>query len=359
MNRRISKRLQSAKTPKTRRQPTTIPSIEIHEAAHQGYTRNRPPIVFDGKTYPYTEDTGATFEVQCTTCQGQPTRTLTVSSVCDGHVGHTASYTVTNLVQKLFQSCIDEKLGDVTSCLSMLFERIALEMTRVNMQTGTTCNVTVFDTTNERVYVASLGDSPTLRYRKGPRGRFHLAWKSDDHDCGDKVDVERMVQIHRANGEPNATADDVVVQIHTAAGEPTGVWRNRRTKCMTHGCFGDLPFNYYPNIVTTIPRIYVQEWNRKQRSDVWVQCTDGLLESLQPSKLGIQPCGEKRIRDICQHLDKCQGHANIAQSLHDMQVASMLKARKKAHPTRIDNTREWVESTFDNHLTKVFKWRRY
>jgi serine/threonine protein phosphatase PrpC len=334
-----------------------IPAVEMHEAAHQGYTRNKPPILFDGQTHPYTEDSGATFEVQCTTCQ--PTRTLTVSSVCDGHAGHTASYAVTRLVQQLFQACIDETRGDVSSCLRILFERIALEMTRVNMQTGTTCNVTVFDTTHERVYVASLGDSPTLRYRKGPRGRFHLAWKSDDHDCGDTVEVERMLQIHRANGEPNATAGDVVFQVHTAAGEPTGVWRNRRTMCMTHGCFGDLSFNYYPNIVTTIPRIYVQEWRRTQRSDVWVQCTDGLLESLQPSKLGIQPCGEKRVQDICQHLDNCQSHANIAHSLHDMQVDAILKARKRAHPTRVDNTREWVESTFDNHLTKVFKWRRY
>lgn len=328
--------------------------IRLHEDAHQGYTASKPSIYFDGRSHPYTEDTGATFEVVYPL--GGPAervRTLTVSSVSDGHAGYLASYTVTKLIPEVFPSCLEAANGDVPDALSRLFATLAEQTAQ--MSSGTTCNVTVFDPAHGKVHIASLGDSPTLRYRKGPRGTFRLIWKSVDQDCGDPAEIDRMVQVHRLNGDFTADASTVVFQV-MRGDRPTGVWRNRQTQCMTHSSFGDALNEYYPNIVNRIPRIYTQDWSTKQRSDVWIQCTDGLLEWLTDSLIGIQPRGDVRVSELARHLDTCHRHVNVARSLHELQIESMLHARVEAHPSRTDSTQAWVESTFDNHLTKVFMW---
>lgn len=331
--------------------------IRIHEDARRGYTTRKPSLYFDGRSYEYTEDTGATFEVvyshHDSNDHDPADRTLTVSSVCDGHAGYLASYTTTKRIRELFPTCIVDAKGDVVVALERLFAKLAGET--AHLTSGTTCNVTVFDPRQKKVYIASLGDSPTLRYRKGPRGKFRLVWKSDDHDCADPTEVERMVRVHQQHGDETADADAVVYQVMNGD-QPTGVWRNRQTQCMLHSSFGDLHNNYYPKMVNTVPRIYTQDWSTLQRSDVWVQCTDGLLEWLTHSLICIQPRSDLRVHEVARHLDQCHRHPNVAHSLHEMQIESMLRARLEAHPTRHDSTREWVESTFDNHLTKVFTW---
>ena len=326
--------------------------IRRHEDARQGYTASKPPLYFNGRSNVYTEDAGSTFGVVYAH-DDEANRTLTVSSVSDGHAGYLAAYTATKRIPELFTTCLDEALGDVSVALTRLFAKIANETAHIT--SGTTCNVTVFDPVRKKVYIASLGDSPTLRYRKGPRGKFRLVWKSDDQDCADPIEIDRMVAIHRLHGEPTADADKVVYQV-MSGDQPTGVWRNRQTQCMLHSSFGDLHNNYYPKMVNTVPRIYTQDWSTVQRSDVWVQCTDGLLEWLTHSHIGIQPRSDVRVPEIARHLDLCHRHENVAHSLHEMQIESMLHKKLEAHPSRKDSTREWIESTFDNHLTKVFMW---
>jgi len=332
-------------------------SILQHDDERRGYTTDRPDILFDGRTYRYTEDTGTTFEVvyplHPIDTVDSDARTLLVSSVCDGHAGFGASYTVNNRIPLLFPSCIDEAHGDVASALRRLFATLGEET--ATLTSGTTCNVTVFDPANEEVHVASLGDSPTLRYRIGASGRFELVWKSDDQDCGDPEEVARMVDVHRRHGDPDADASTVVFQV-VSSGHPTGIWRNKISQCMVHSSFGDAQHNYLPGIVNTLPRIYTQRWSATQHSDVWIQCTDGLLERLTHSKLGIQPQSEERLAEIARHLDVCHQHVNVAYSLHEMQIDAMFADKRAAHPLRSDNSRAWVESTFDNHLTKVFRW---
>jgi serine/threonine protein phosphatase PrpC len=328
----------------------------MHEDARQGYTSTKPSIYFGGQSHPYTEDTGTTFVIDYPTARTDddaPVRALIVSSVCDGHAGYTTSYTVTKRIPELFPTCLDDARGDIPDALTRLFAALALETSQ--MSSGTTCNVTVFDPASEKVHVASLGDSPTLRYRKGPRGLFRLVWQSVDQDCADQAEIDRMVDVHRRNGDLTADASSVVYQVMTG-GQPTGVWRNRHTQCMMHSSFGDVHNNYYPGMVNTVPRIYTHDWSPTQRSDVWVQCTDGLLEWLNHSKVGIQPCCEFRVAEIARHLDVCHRHANVAKSLNDMQIESMFRARIKAHPELTTSTRQWVETSFDNHLSKVFTW---
>ena len=276
--------------------PRRAPSraIRMHEDAHQGYTATKPSIYFGGRSHPYTEDTGTTFVMdypRVPTADDAPTRTLTVSSVCDGHAGYMASYTVSKRIPELFPTCLDEAGGDIPVTLGRLFAALAVETS--HMSSGTTCNVTVFDPASEKVHVASLGDSPTLRYRKGPRGAFRLVWQSVDQDCADPAEIDRMVDVHRRNGDLTADAGSVVYQM-MIAGQPTGVWRNRQTQFMTHSSFGDVHNNYYPGMVNTVPRVYTSDWSPTQRSDVWVQCTDGLLEWLSRSKVAGDPAPQRR-----------------------------------------------------------------
>jgi serine/threonine protein phosphatase PrpC len=328
--------------------------IRRHEDARQGYTASKPSIYFNGRSHPYTEDTSTTFEMVYPRGEHiESVRTLTVSSVCDGHAGYLASYTVTMRIPELFPTCLDDAKGDVSVALGILFTRLVDSTAR--MTSGTTCNVTVFDPAREKVHIASLGDSPMIRYRKGLYGKYRLVWKSEDQDCTDPVEIDRMVKIHKSNGDHAAVANTVVYQ-EMHGGHPTGVWRNRQTLCMLHSSFGDLNNNYYPKMVNTVPRIYTQDWLTTQRSDVWCQCTDGLLEWLTHSRIGIQPRSDVRVSEIAAHLDKCHRDENVAHSLHEMQIDSMLQARLASHPSRTDSTREWVESTFDNHITKIFMW---
>lgn len=98
---------------------------------------------------------------------------------------------------------------------------------------GATCNVTVFDPTNEKVFVASLGDSPTMLYRNDANGNYKLLCKSKDQDCADSDEIERMIEIHKKNGEPNATAESVVFEVQVG-GKPSGVFRNKRSQMMLH-----------------------------------------------------------------------------------------------------------------------------
>jgi len=322
-------------------------TICVHQAEHQGYTIHKPGLMFGEQVYKYTEDTGTIFETTINE------KTFTVSSVCDGHAGYMTSFFTTSIIEKEFNKAIAETEGDVEKALALLFENIGKEMLKMELHlrgSGSTCNVTVFDSTNARVYVASLGDSPTLKYVKNNQNRYVLDWRSQDQDCADPLEVERMVAVHIENGDINATPSSVVYEVEVN-GNKTGVWRNKKSEMMLHSSFGDFPRDYYPGIVNIVPRIWSCEWGN---SDVWIQCSDGLMEWLSYKSRSIQPRTEFRVEEIAQHLDICAGDENIAHRLHELQINSMVEAKEKAFPGESHSTREWVEANFDNHITKVF-----
>ena len=142
---------------------TSQTQIEVHSDARQGYTIVKPRLFFGDAGYDYTEDTGTNFEVL------HNGRRLLVSSVCDGHAGYMASYSVTSMIERLFLEALKETDGELEQTLRLLFEKITAEVLSIKIRlgrSGTTCNVTVIDEENEQVVVASLGDSPTLLYSK-------------------------------------------------------------------------------------------------------------------------------------------------------------------------------------------------
>jgi len=321
--------------------------FKVHSDARQGYTKTKERLHFGDASFDYTEDTGTTFEAEYNG------RRIFVSSVCDGHAGYMTSYSVTSVMQRLFLQSVQEESSDLESTLRLLFQKITAEMLKIKShlgRSGTTCNVTVIDAQNEQVVVASLGDSPTLIYVKNNDGAYHLEWKSEDQDCADEKEIKRMVQVHKDNGDTAATSDTVVFEIKVG-GVGTGVFRNTRSMCMTHASFGDYSNEYYPGVVTTVPRIYTRPWTRGK---VVIQCSDGLMEWLDHRKIGIQPQAEFRVQEIAEHLNVCENANNIALTLHEMQIDSMYNTKLIAHPSRPDSTREWVETTFDNHITNVF-----
>ena len=329
---------------------TSQTQIEVHSDSRQGYTIVKPRLYFGDAEYDYTEDTGTQFEVV------HNGRTLLVSSVCDGHAGYMTSYSVTSMIERLFLQALEETNGELESTLRLLFEKITAEVLTIKSRlgrSGTTCNVTVVDTQNEQVVVASLGDSPTLLYRKN-NGTYELEWKSVDQDCADEEEIQRMIQVHKNNGDLTATRESIIFEIEVA-GIKSGVFRNRKTQCMLHASFGDFYNNYYPGMVNTVPRIYTRPWTQGQ---VLIQCTDGLMEWLDSRKIGIQPQAEFRTKEIARHLDSCENSENIAHSLHEMQIESMFTSKVEAHPELSHSSREWVQTTFDNHITNVFMWRR-
>jgi serine/threonine protein phosphatase PrpC len=326
--------------------------IQVYEDTRQGYTVVKPRLMFADHGYDYTEDTGTIFK----TCYGD--NQYLVSSVCDGHSGYMTSFYVTSIIEPLFKEAISETDGNVYSALERLFEKIHDHVAQIRQHLGTsgsTCNVIVFEPLKEKVFVASLGDSPTLRYSKNALNQYELSWKSEDQDCSNKKEIERMVACHHANGDYKATENTVVVEVKINE-RPTGVFRNTRTLCTVQSSFGDFANNYFPGMVNTTPNIYELDWSSTQ-DDVWIQCSDGLLEGLTFQKLGIQPQSISRVHEIAGHLNTCVGHENVAHSLHEMQIDSMLSEKFQAHPTRKDSTREWIENTFDNHITKVFMWK--
>lgn len=323
-------------------------SIEVHQAEHQGYTISKPGLKFADKEYSYTEDTGKIFEVVYD-------RPLQVSSVCDGHAGYMTSFFVTSIMKPKFVESISETKGDVEKALALLFVKLANEVSKERKMlgiSGATCNVTVFDPTNARVYVASLGDSPTLKYVRNEQNRHVLDWRTTDQDCADPEEIERMIQIHKNNGDINATASSIVFEIQTQTGEKTDVWRNTRTGMMLMSSFGDFNCNYYPGMMNTIPRITSHKLNQ---GDVWIQCSDGLLEWLSPDLRGIQPRTEFRAEQIASHLDisAAENVENVAERLHELQSISMYEAKSEAYPLQ-NVSLKWVEANFDNHLTNVF-----
>jgi serine/threonine protein phosphatase PrpC len=324
--------------------------IRVDQAEHQGYTVLKPGLEFQEKEYKYTEDTGTCFELDVSG------KNLVVSSVCDGHAGYQTSFFVTSIMKKTFIEVIFETEGDVEKALSLLFVKLSNEVSQKRdmlANSGSTCNVTVFDSTNERVYVASLGDSPTLKYNRDDQNRYYLDWKTIDQDCSDPDEIERMVQIHRQYGDLDATKSSVVYEVQTG-GIRTKVLRNKKTDMMIMSSFGDFRFNYYPGMINTTPRISSHVW---RPSDVWIQCSDGILEWLSPQLRSIQPRVEFRVEEIARHLDICYSDENVAQSLHELQITSMFEAKMKAHPDKSDSTREWIETNFDNHYTKVFRMK--
>lgn len=323
-------------------------SIRVDQSEHQGYTITNPRLSFKDREYKYTEDTGTIFETIL------ENRVLTVSTVCDGHAGYMTSFFITSIIEQEFNKAIIDCKGHIEQSLYLLFQNIEKEMLRMKkwqfFNSGSTCNVTVFDYTYARVYVASLGDSPTLKYVKNDKNQHYLYWRSLDQDCADPQEIERMVEIHKKNGELHATASSVVYEDKTN-GENTGVWRNKISEMMLHSSFGDFSRCYYPGIVNTVPRIYCHEWHP---SDVWIQCTDGLLEWVSYAHTSIQPRAEFRVEEIARHLDICAEDENIAHSLHELQIDSIVDVKTKAFPGASHSTREWVSTNFDNHFTKVF-----
>ena len=322
-------------------------NITVHQAEHQGYSILKEKLNFGDHEYKYTEDTGTIFEMI------HNGSILIVSSVCDGHAGYMTSFYVTSIIEKMFRASIAEADGDISSALSILFVKIATEVKNMRFLmggSGTTCNVTVFDKTNARVYIASLGDSPTIRYRKNEQNLYFMDWRSTDQDCSDPEEIDRIVQVHKNNGDINASRSSVVYEDETA-GKGSGVFRNTRSLMMLHSSFGDFPRDYYPGVVNTVPRIYSHDWLPE---DVYIQCSDGLLEWLANSLITIQPRSDLRVQEIARHLDTCINDENIAQRLHELQITSMVTTKVEAHPTRPDSSYEWVEKNFDNHFTKVF-----
>jgi hypothetical protein len=141
-----------------------------------------------------------------------------------------ASFFITSIIEQEFNKAIIDCKGNIEQSLYLLFENIEKEMLRMKkwlfFNSGSTCNVTVFDYTYAKVYVASLGDSPTLKYVKNDQNQHYLYWRSRDQDCADPQEVERMVEIHKKNGDVDTTSSSVVYQDKTN-GKNTGVWRNK------------------------------------------------------------------------------------------------------------------------------------
>lgn len=322
-------------------------NIIVHQAEHQGYSILKEKLNFGDHEYKYTEDTGTIFEII------HNGSILIVSSVCDGHAGYMTSFYVTSIMEKMFLASIAEAGDDISAALTILFAKIAAEIKKMRFLmggSGATCNVTVFDKTNARVYIASLGDSPTIRYRKNDQNLYFMDWRSTDQDCSDPEEIDRMIQIHIKNGDINATRSSVVYE-DESAGKKSGIYRNTRSQMMLHSSFGDFPRDYYPGVVNTVPRIYSHDWLSE---DVYIQCSDGLLEWLANNLTSIQPRSEFRVEEIASHLDTCINDENIASRLHELQITSMVTTKVEAHPTRPDSSYNWVEKNFDNHITKVF-----
>ena len=82
------------------------------------------------------------------------------------------------------------------------------------------------------------------------------------------------------------------------------------------------------------------------------------MEWLDSRKIGIQPQAEFRTKEIARHLDACENSENISHSLHEMQIESMFTSKVEAHPELSHSSRELVQTTFNNHITNVFMWRR-
>jgi hypothetical protein len=68
----------------------------------------------------------------------------------------------------------------------------------------------------------------------------------------------------------------------------------------------------------------------------------------------IQTRAEFRVEEIARHLDICAEDENIAHSLHELQIDSIVDVKTKAFPGASHITRDWVSTNFDNHFTKVF-----
>ena len=131
-------------------------SIIMHKASHQGRSMRKARIYFNGQTHLYTEDTGSTFEVK------YKTQRFSVSTICDGHGGYMASYIVTESIPELFSLCLELSFGDVRIALERLFAELTIYISSISDiigNSGTTCNVTVFDEQNESVSLDDIRKS--------------------------------------------------------------------------------------------------------------------------------------------------------------------------------------------------------
>ena len=243
-------------------QKTDDKSIIMHKASQQGNSICKTLINFNSQIHLYTEKSGCTFEVVF------KNKKISVSTLCDGHDGYFASYMVTSITPDLFSDCIEKTNGDIYTALELLFAELTFYLTRPGedlVNSKTTCNVMVFDSTEEKVYVASLGNSLSIRYRKQD-GQFRFIWKSKEEECT------------------------------------------------------------FPSIFSTkTPLIYVHEWTKEQVSDIWIQCSASLVHSSLDSSLD----SDSRIEEIAYHLDLCSQNYDVAYSLHSAQIESMLKKNNK------------------------------
>jgi len=235
-------------------------SIIMHKASHQGNNICKPLIHFNSQIHLYTENSGCTFEVVF------KNKKISVSTLCDGHDGYFASYMVTSIISDLFSDCIEKTNGDIYTALELLFAELIFYLTKLGddlVNSKTTCNVMVFDSTEEKVYVASLGNSLSLRYRKQD-GKYNFIWKSKEQDC---------------------------------------------------------TFPFRSIFSTKTPLIYVHEWTKEQVFDIWIQSSFSLLNSTLDSSLDL----DSRLEEIAYHLDLCSQNYDVAYSLHSAQIESMLE----------------------------------
>lgn len=333
-------------------------NIIMHKTQLQGRDSKKQNIQFKGQSFKYTEDTGCVFDsVYYDPKDNSRKRVLHVSSICNGHGGYMASYLATDVIPDLFPDCLDFTKSNITDALYLLFSKLTSYINSFGNEilnnSGTSCNVIVFDPDDEKIYIANLGDSMTLRYRKQDNGEYKLIWKIDEQTCGDKLEISRMVDIHKENGFLDSKESDVVYEV-LLNNKGTGVWKNKISDAISHSALGDLQNNYYPGIVNTIPRVECQDWTLNQIHDIWIQSTSGLMDSLNHMNSGIQPLQSFRLEEIASHLKICDSSYNVASSLHDMQINSILRQKLLFYPLRSDSSKSWVESNIDNCLTKVF-----
>jgi hypothetical protein len=333
-------------------------NIIMHKTQLQGRHAEKPNIEFKGQTFKYTEDTGCVFDsVYYEPEDNSRKRTLHVSCICNGHGGHMASYLVVDAIPELFPECLDITSGNITDALYLLFSKLTSYINSIGNEllnnSGTSCNIMVFDIDNEKVYIANLGNSSCIRYRRAENGDYKLIWKIAEQNCGDELEINRMVEIHKENGFLDSKASDVIYEV-LLNNKGTGVWKNKISDAITHSALGYLQNNYYPNMVNTIPRVESQEWTVNQINDIWIQSTSGLMDRLNHMNSGIQPSQSFRLEEIASHLKICYFNYNVASSLHDMQMDSILKQKLLFYPLRNDSSQSWVKSNIDNCLTNVF-----
>lgn len=334
--------------------------------------KNRTAVNYGPHEVPYIQDAAISFPVKL------PNGNFgMVEVVNDGHGGETCSQWVAREIFQNFQGFLNSSKSVVNhtrttgmmqndlyiqpeseDAIDKLFAHIHAESQKAPAKSlignsGTTCSIVTYDLSDRVVYVATLGDSPVMKFNVVQNDRsntYSCTWMSEDQAASSAAEQLRLRKMLTTQLQLTS-----LVPVKHVAFQENGVCWRMLSGLMVTGAFGDFHHDYNPvfgtpDVINRVPNKWILPW---EPGTVWIQGSDGMHEHLINGRCFLGPKSDVTIPLYEQLLTQeslDNWPRNVAAEMINVQAQTICVEKSKTTPNKTaEELNKWCLANWDNH----------